>query len=143
MTEYEITFLISEYVNRQWGVMQFWASISFGLMAASHFSAKHLNLLAVVVISTLYVSFSIFVLNILKMNGIVVNGYIGDLKAMIDAGLLSTMGATMTVNVQPGAVSLLVISFTYIGTFAASLAFLWGTYILAHKKKRSDSMRAV
>lgn len=143
MTEYEIAFLISEYVNRQWDVMQFWASISFGLMAASHVAAKHLNLLAAVVISVLYISFSIFVLNILKMNGIIVNGYIGDFKTMIDAGSLSTIGAKMTVSVQPGAVSLLVISFAYIGTFAASLAFLWGTYILAHRKKRSDNMRAV
>lgn len=140
MTEYEISFLISEYVNRQWGVMQFWASVSFGLMAVSHISAKHLNMMMVVVISILYVMFSLFVLNILKMSGAVVGGYIADLQALATTESLRTLGADMVIKTRPNSGQMMVIMFTYFGTFSTSLLFLWGAFFLAKRENKDGNM---
>lgn len=55
--------------------MQFLASISFGLIALSHFASKHLNLLMTCELTILLIAFTVFVITILKLNGSVVDGF--------------------------------------------------------------------
>jgi len=93
MTEYERIYLASDYLNRTWGVMQFWASISFGLIAVAHFSSKHLTTLATPGLTILYIAFTLFVLSILKLNGYVVDGFLQDLRYLQGGGAALSEGA--------------------------------------------------
>ena len=121
MTEYEIVYLSSEYLNRTWEVMQFWASVSFGFIALSHLGAKHLSWLTTCIVTTLYIVFTLFVMNIFRVNGEVGDGFLTELKALENLG----PGAQAIVASAPTALGMAAIISTFFGLFIASVAFLW------------------
>ena len=61
MSEYEILTLINLTEDQRFNLIQWWAGVTFGLIALSHFAGHKLNLFLVVLIITLYVGFSLFV----------------------------------------------------------------------------------
>ena len=60
MTETELIIAWSEVSGHLWTVLQFWASISFGMIAVAHFASEQLNRLLVVLLTVLYVLFSLY-----------------------------------------------------------------------------------
>ena len=138
MTEYEIADLMIEHVNRIWDVMQFWASISFGLIALCHVAAKRLTVTICLILSMLYISFSIFSFNIQVMNDIIINSYMNDLSILLAQEKLSTTGAQALINTDPTELEMLAIRFVSIGTFLSSLFFLWYSYFKNRNKERDE-----
>lgn len=132
MTEYEIVYLTSEYVNRTWEVMQFWASVSFGIIALSHLGARYLNLVMTLIVSLLYIGFTLFVVNILRVNGEVVSGFLLDLQSKTASAGLSE-GTQAIVDTAPNNLQMAAIVVTFIGFFLGSLFFLWFSYLRARK----------
>ena len=132
MTEYEIIYLFSEYLNRTWEVMQFWASVSFGLIALSHLGARYLNALATVIVSAFYIAFTLFVMNILRINGIVGNGFLTELSSLKTLG----PGAQKIIATAPTSLEMTAIITTFFGLFLGSLVFLWLSFWRAHKAKQ-------
>ena len=136
MSEYELVYLISEYVNRNWLVIQVWAGVSFGLVAISHFSTKHLNTVLVAAISVLYICFSIFSMSIFKANGHVVSGFIMDLVNATNNGVTLTNGAQRIISAKPGYIAMPSILIAFFGTFIGSLVFLWWSFIKSSRTSR-------
>lgn len=135
MTEYEIVFLMSEYVNRTWEIIQIWTGISFGLMALTHFSSKYLNLVIVLAASVSYVAFSFFAMTIFKMNGAVVNGFLIDLAALQASGATLAEGTKIYLEEAPGPLAYFAIIAVFFTTFFASLIFLWWSFLTGRKSK--------
>ncbi len=139
MSEFEIVLMINEYTNRIWTIMQFWSSISFGLIIVAYAGSKKLSLSIVITITCLYIAFSFFVFNILKINGGMNNGYIIDLQNMIELGEVLAHGSKNLIEVNVNQNNLLLIVPVYLGTFFGSLTFLWYSYFSSRKLKHQDS----
>lgn len=133
MSEYELIYLASEYINRTWNLLQFWASVSFGLIAVSHIASRHLTWAMVSIVSLLYVSFSIFVMSMISLNEKVVDGFLMDLEVLLEAGTLSTRGAEAIISFDPNLVQRLAIMGASIGTCISTLFFLWYCFIRARR----------
>ncbi len=128
MTEFEIILLINENANRLWTIMQFWASVSFGLIIVAHIAVKKLHLAMVLVLSFLYIGFSLFALSMLKLISGVSDGYLMDLEVIVQSGKdLSHAGKILVSNNVDGG-TLLLITMTFLGTFLSSITFLWYSY---------------
>ena len=115
-----------------WSNLQWWASISFGLMALTRFSAKHLNPVLVCALSLLYFLFTVFTsLNIAMLSATSI-GYGEDLAALRDAGALSSAGlrhAAFTETWSPLNASIIILCGA--GTFLGTLSYL----IYAYRKE--------
>ena len=133
MSEYEIVYLASEYLNRTWDVMQFWASVSFGLIALSHLGARHLNILIASLVSLLYIGFTLFVMNMLRVNGAVVTGFLTQLKDLPEAGTPLGAGALAIISTAPNPLQMAAIVLAFFGLFLGSLVFLWFSVLRARK----------
>lgn len=53
MPDYSILELQQLSFGQAWFAIQWWASVSFGLMALTRFSGKHLNLIIVIALSAI------------------------------------------------------------------------------------------
>ena len=58
MTEYEIWELYNNSMEALWNLLQFFSSVSFGYLALGVIAVNRLNILSVLVLSVLYVAFS-------------------------------------------------------------------------------------
>ncbi len=128
MTEYEIIYLISQHTDRVWNIMQFWSSISFGLIIVAYIAAAKLNWPIIVIITCIYIVFSLFILNMLKINGGMSDSYIMDLQHIIDTGKILSNGAQSLIDVNSQDNKLVLIISAFAGTFFSAIFFLWYSY---------------
>lgn len=138
MTEYEIAALISEHVDRIWDVMQYWSSISFGLIALCHVAEKKITLPVCIILSILYITFSMFSYNIQALNDTIINSYMNDLSVLLAQEKLMTTGAQAIITTDPTELQMLTIRFVSIGTFISSLFFLWYSYFKNRATNKSE-----
>ncbi|MFT4873293.1 hypothetical protein [Congregibacter sp.] len=89
MTEKEIVDLIFIIYDRYWTVLQWWASVSFGLILVAHFAVEKLKLTWIVGIIALYTTYSAWIWILLAYNISMVYGYGSDLLALSTTGPLS------------------------------------------------------
>jgi hypothetical protein len=135
MPDYTILDFQQVLFGQLWSSLQWWASVSFGLMALTRFSGKQLNLVIVLSISVLYTLFTVFTLtNILML----VDGLVGagdDLQALRDAGALGGAGSELLdFRRQHAPLNGAIAIFCVIATFVATLSYLVYTY---RKERRS------
>lgn len=135
MTEYELIYLSSEQLNRTWSLLQFWASISFGLIAVSHFANKHLNLAMILTLTVLYLAFTGFIASIIGLNEHVVEGF---LEELANKATLSK-GAQNLITSAPGGGKMIFIFTAFFGTFLGVICFLWYSYWLVIKESRGQA----
>jgi len=62
MTEYELLYLIIERRNEAINLLQWWGAISVGVIVASHFAGRTLNIFIITLMISFYVFFSLFVI---------------------------------------------------------------------------------
>lgn len=139
MNEYETVYLFSEYINRTWAVMQFWASVSFGLIALAHFASKHLNILLTAIVSILYAAFSFYVMLILRVSGIVSNAFLADLRVLAAEPESLSLGAQAILSSAPPAAQDAIIIAAYFGVFIGALSYLWISVFRARRQARESS----
>lgn len=60
MNEAELILAWGEISGHLWTIVQFWASISFGVIAVAHFASEKLNHFLVLLVIFLYTLFSIY-----------------------------------------------------------------------------------
>ncbi len=58
MNEIEILQLMAMHDDKAWSVLQFWTSVSFGLLIAAHFAAANVSRSVLVVVLVLYILFT-------------------------------------------------------------------------------------
>ena len=122
MTEAELAYQISESINRGWGLIQWWASISFGLLIVAHVAADKLNLFLLIVTIALYTSFSIMANNIVTLNFEVAYQYKVDLRALVEAGVEVTRGSRFWI--KPGGGGGIFLEAAVSGTFISVISYL-------------------
>ncbi|MDO3385489.1 hypothetical protein QWI17_06500 [Gilvimarinus sp. SDUM040013] len=137
MSEYETVYLFSEYINRTWAVMQFWASVSFGLIALAHFASKHLNVFLTLLVSVLYAAFSVYVMVILRVSGVVADGFLAQLQVMVDASDSVNLGTQAILASAPTAMQNAIIVSSFFGVFVGALLYLWVSVVRTHRKQHA------
>lgn len=66
MTEYELLYLIIERRSEGINLLQWWGAVSIGIIVASHFTGRTLNIFIITLIVSFYIFFSLFVI---RMSG--------------------------------------------------------------------------
>jgi len=110
-------------------MIQWWASISIGVIALTHFWEKRVNLPLVVALSVVYTLFTVYaVTNVLAL-GQVMNGYYALLTELRDAGELSVGGARMLANSpRTAGIATATWALCSLGIYVGALTFLVLTY---------------
>ncbi len=62
MTEYELLYLIIERRNEGINLLQWWGAVSIGIIVASHFAERTLNIFIITLVVSFYIFFSLFVI---------------------------------------------------------------------------------
>lgn len=132
--ELQLIYQYTETASCVWSILAFWTSISFGLMAASYVAAKRLHTLIVVMITILYVSFTVYV----GQRG----NYASELLAAIQLDLthISDKGALVFHSsevVRTIGFDNLYARMSTFGTFAGTLIFLWYSHLKPGKDTTS------
>jgi hypothetical protein len=133
MTEYEISYLLTESLGVLWSSVQFWSGVTFGYMALSYIAAKHLNVLSISIVTVLYCLFSYVMLTVLQAMGHVVVGHLADLQALQDTGGLKTQAARNHIEAG-GFMNEKIFVATIIGTFAASVLYMPYNYFVSRRE---------
>ncbi|MDO3388482.1 hypothetical protein QWI17_21730 [Gilvimarinus sp. SDUM040013] len=140
MTEFEISYLTGEELNRMWDIMQFWVSITFGLIAMSHIARRHLNVLLVGAVSVLYLLFSVFIFRVTYFNLQVLKGHLLDLHDF-GANNLSA-GQRHFIEYFPSSLEIgLGVMFAFVGLLICVLLFLWHNTIEQNKAFKRKSTK--
>ena len=84
MSESEILEFIFDVYDRYWTVVQWWASVSFGLLLVAHFAADRLRLQWLVGVVVLYAIYTLWVYLLLDYNMDIAFAYMRDLQALLD-----------------------------------------------------------
>ena len=86
MTEAEILAQLAVHGDRLWSILQYWTSVSFGMLIAGHFAADRMHWLALVLFCTLYILFSRNCLSMIVFDASVIRAGLDQLQSMADAG---------------------------------------------------------
>jgi len=138
MTEYDILYLYGERFNSLWGIIQFWSSVSFGYLALGIVVVKRLNIVTIVVLSVLYLAFSLHVLGALESVYSEIQSFqiaMSELKASL--GNLSTAGNAIIIDSGSKFESFAARAAFY-GTFLVSIVSLPYQYYKTNKKSNVD-----
>ena len=133
MSEAELLLLGSESLDRVWSLVQWWASISFGLLVIAHIAADRIGLFVAVLVSMLYTGFTLAVLRIAQRNMGIVESVIGDLRVLKTAGVELTMTAQYWMQGSDPVIKMAmpaVVVFTYLSVL--------GYFIYSYRNKFSD-----
>ena len=120
-----IQFAMSEMQD----MIQWWASMSIGVIALTHFWEKKISLPLVVALALVYTLFTVYaVTNVLAL-GLAMNGYYSVLAEMRDGGVLSTGGdRLLAASPRTGLVATTTWALCSVGIYAGALTFLLLTY---------------
>ncbi|MDX1736412.1 MAG: hypothetical protein R3228_18690, partial [Halioglobus sp.] len=125
--EAELLYHLSECINRIWSLLQWWASISFGLLLVAHFASDRLNTYLVILLSLLYLGFTGVMLQIVGKNYGIAESVYADLERLLDEnGALSSTAIYWLDNRTPSIEYLL--PMTLGGTFLGVLGYLLYSY---------------
>jgi len=136
MQEFQIVELIFSGLDQAWSSLEWWASVSFGLIALTHFAAKKLNLTIVIAVSVLYILFTIYSgFNVAISTG-KATFYIQDMRALAESGAISSGGIgtmdQMRVLAPPAVMTMILCA---AGTFLGTLAYL----VFSYRRERTSS----
>ena len=117
-----------------WSNLQWWASISFALIALATFGRERLNFLISISVSVLYSLFSVYTWQNSMAAVAIATGRTNQLFAMRDANELSPAGMGLIQWIEQwgrlnGGIGLA----CYVATYLGTLAYLWYAY---HRKHR-------
>lgn len=93
MTEADITYQISEILNRLWDLQQWWASVSFGVLIVAYLAGEKLSGILVSILLLLYTVYSVYMWELLGVNSNAFLAYLSDLQYLSDSGVKLSAGA--------------------------------------------------
>ena len=136
MDELTLIQIRSDSFAQVWSSLQWWASISFGLIALCAFKRERLNLAVTAGLTVLYTVFSIYtLLNVGSMMTNVV-GAMAELSALRDAGQIGYIGTQVIGYAEgPGGLNGTVFLVCFVATYGGSLAYLWYSHRSAANSK--------
>ena len=113
-----------------WNFVLYWTSVSFGLMVAAHVAARNMHMQIIVMITFLYVAFTVWLGYAFYSNTAMVYGFMEDLRAI---GELESKGAASILLVHERAASSPFAAWSFLasagGTFLGTITFLWYSHL--------------
>ena len=118
-----------EAFSAAWSNLQWWASVSFGLLALASFGRRQLILPAAIGLSVLYFLFTIFtLLNTVGMLSLAI-GAIRELSALRESGNISAVGRGFLGSYERfGFLNGSIFYACFFATFLGTLTYLWYAY---------------
>lgn len=135
MNEAELLLIASEALDRMWALLQWWASISFGLLVVAYIAPDRVGIYLAGLISVLYTLFSIGVGGIAQRNLGIVESVYEDLRILQDGGVELTMTAKYMIS-DDGIVTSLALPLAVALTYGGILGYFIYSY---RKTQRIDS----
>ncbi|MBT5030864.1 MAG: hypothetical protein HOM55_01055 [Proteobacteria bacterium] len=139
MTEADILYQLSELYNRYWAMNQWWASISFAIIALSHFASHKLNKILVSIIIVLYAAYSFWMQRYMHYNVLIIGGLFQDLEVLKDSGIVLSNAANQYLAVTNDALTLYFIRIATFGTFVCSNSYLIYSQLNISKKTKAQA----
>ena len=111
--------------DRSFGLLQWWASMTVGLVAISHFAGKRLNFSLLVVLIGLYCAFSAYMAALLNLIGREQFSYLESLRQLEDGGLALTEAGRFALasSEEASLVALIFFAAVVLGSFLASVGY--------------------
>ena len=129
MSDFMILDSLRSTFEVAWTQLQWWASVSFAIIALTHFAGKKLNLVLVFFVSLIYLLFTIFVWTNTGFLIAMASGYGQDLMALQNTGKVSA--ATQLVIdffSKHATLNGLIIEFCIFATCIGTVSYLVYTY---------------
>ena len=117
VSEAEILEQLFSTFDRYWFIVQWWASVSFGLIMIAYFAAEKISALLLGTILGLYLIYTSWVYMLLVYNVDIGAGLLADLNSLSNSDELKTQGARVALE-NP-----FVIYGTWLGNVALPLTF--------------------
>ena len=127
MSEAEISYQISEYLNRLWAMQQWWASISIGVLVMAHIASTKLNLFLVWISFGLYTSYTLYMYQMSGENYQTIVALASDLQNLVDSGIVKSSNAARQIKIMKADPTLYVVTFG--GTYLSVVSYLIYSYI--------------
>ena len=126
MSELLLVETFREAFADAWSMLQWWASVSFGLIAVASFARDKLNLVVVMGLSVLYSLFTAYsYLNIAALATIALGARV-ELAALSDSGSISAVGLSVLEYWERlGHLNARIFPLCFLITFVGTLAYLW------------------
>jgi hypothetical protein len=102
LVEAEVLNEIATRTEIQWSMVQWWASITFAVLLASHLAAHVLSKLLVVIALVLYSLFSLGVSQVLAFNASIVQAALLELQSLDSESDLSLIGQAIFQGYESG-----------------------------------------
>ena len=119
-------------IGQMWSLIQWWASVSFGLVALGHFAGKKLNFVFVVLLVVLYTSFTAFTWGIIVTVVLETRGYRDELTLLRDDGELGPAGIAFLDSYGGNLVGNIGGSIAVLGAYLGAIFYL----VYAYRKSR-------
>jgi hypothetical protein len=127
MTEAEIAYLISEYLDRVWSMQQWWASVSIGVLVMAHLASDKLNLFLVGISLALYTTYTLYMQQMSRENVETVFALLRDLEVLVDSGEVSSNNAEELLEILT--INPLLFILTFGGTYVCVTSYVIYSYI--------------
>ena len=124
MSEFEILDLMAKTEDQRFNLIQWWTSVTFGVIVLSHFADRRLNLFLVVLVVLLYVGFTLFVGDLFFGNVAQAALHRQDLAAMQALGIPLSEVSRQIVGEDPQVLRGIGFYFAVIGAFLGSISYL-------------------
>ena len=135
MNEADILLQLSELYDRWWVILQWWVSVSFALLAISHFAADKLNVVLLAAVLVLYIAFTLWMRSLLDYNSEIMAAFRIDLGEMNAAGDALSKGGNAFVVGYVGLERFFpAANIAKYGTFASVIIYLIYSWIQNRKK---------
>jgi hypothetical protein len=124
MSEYEILDLMTKTEDQRFNLIQWWASVTFGVIVLSHFAGRKLNLFLVILVVLLYVGFTLFVADLFFGNLTQAALHREDLAAMQALGMPLSEVSRQILGENPQVLRGIGFYVAVIGAFVGSISYL-------------------
>lgn len=127
MTEAEIAFQVSEYLDRVWSMQQWWASVSIGVLVMAHLAAEKLNLFLVCISLALYTTYTLYMQQMSRENVETVFALLRDLEVLVDSGKVSSNNAEELLEILT--INPVLFILTFGGTYICVVSYVIYSYV--------------
>ena len=122
MSEAELIYQASEYLDMIWSMQQWWASISIGVLIMAHIASARLNLFLIIICIGLYTSYTLYMLQMSGENYETIFALATDIEALINNGEAKTHAAVELSEIRSTSPILYYITFG--GTYLSVVAYV-------------------
>ena len=126
MTEAEIAFQVSEYLDRVWSMQQWWASVSIGVLVMAHLASDKFNLFLVCISLGLYTTYTLYMQQMSHENVETLFALLRDLEVLVDSGKVSSNNAEELLDIL--VINPMLFILTFGGTYICVVSYVIYSY---------------